>query len=388
MMRKEEICNNLRQESNHMGLGFVAVHVGAGYHSVSHELEYKEACRTACSKAMKAVKRGFSAKDVVTIAITTLEDFSCTNAGIGSNLTKSGVVECDASIMDGKSLTFGAVGALKGVRNPIQVASKLLEEEMKGSSLSPLGLIPPIFLTGEGAFQWAMEHGVTTCHDEDLITERSTQTWEKCKFSLQSSQNAVDGHKRCRLENLCDLSNEDENLDTVGAVCMDAHGHLCAGVSSGGVVYKTPGRIGQAAVYGSGCWATRLEANQVGVACCTSGCGEHLIKTMLAKECATLALTKDAVSAIQEGLGDKFLGSAFLSSVEQKLGGVLLLRVEGGEDTKDCTVDLVWGHTTHSMCIGYMAQQDKKPKVRLSRLQKAQQDPLLVEGTVYRLPHG
>jgi len=58
------------------------------------------------------------------------------------------------------------------------------------------------------------------------------------------------------------------------------------------VVYKTPGRIGQAAVYGSGCWATTLEANQVGVACCTSGCGEHLIKTMLANECAKLALTK------------------------------------------------------------------------------------------------
>ena len=42
------------------------------------------------------------------------QDFSCTNAGIGSNLTKSGVVESDASIMDGESLTFGAVGALKG----------------------------------------------------------------------------------------------------------------------------------------------------------------------------------------------------------------------------------------------------------------------------------
>lgn len=34
-------------------------------------------------------------------------------------------------------------------------------------------------------------------------------------------------------------------MDTIGAVCMDTHGHLCAGVSSGGVVYKTPGRIGQ-----------------------------------------------------------------------------------------------------------------------------------------------
>ncbi|XP_078351428.1 threonine aspartase 1-like isoform X2 [Oculina patagonica] len=334
---------------------------------------------------MKAVKGGFSAKDVVTMAITTLEDFSCTNAGIGSNLTKSGTVESDASIMDGQSLAFGAVGALKGVRNPIQVAGKLLEEEVKGPSA--LGLVPPIFLAGEGAFQWALEHGLTTCHDEDLITDRSTQTWKKCKSRLQLSKGVEEKHKQVRLENLCQLSNEDVKMDTVGAVCMDTRGQLCAGVSSGGVVYKTPGRIGQAAVYGSGCWATKHDGSRVGVACCTSGCGEHLIKTMLAKECADLALTRNAVSAVQEGLGDKFLGSAFLSSIDQKLGGVLLLRVEGGESADDCSADLVWGHTTESMCIGYMAEQDKKPKVRLSRLQKEQQHPLLVEGTVYRLPH-
>ena len=34
-------------------------------------------------------------------------------------------------------------------------------------------------------------------------------------------------------------------MDTVGAVCMDRNGELCAGASSGGVVYKVPGRIGQ-----------------------------------------------------------------------------------------------------------------------------------------------
>lgn len=369
--------------SSPFGLGFVAVHVGAGYHSASHENDYKQACRAACAEAMKAIKQGFSAKDIITIAITTLEDFPCTNAGIGSNLTKSGVVECDASIMDGKSLAFGAVGALKGIQNPIQVAGKLLEEDTRGPSI--LGLIPPIFLAGEGAYQWAVEHGLTTCLDEDLITDRSIQTWKRCKSRLEICD--VDRHKPCPLENLCNLSNEDDHMDTVGAVCVDTHGHLCAGVSSGGVVYKTPGRIGQAGIYGSGCWATRREANQVGVACCTSGCGEHLIKSTLAKECANLALTRDAVTAVQEGLSDIFLGSPFLSSVDQKLGGVLLLRVEGGEDINDCTVDLVWGHTTESMCIGYMAEQDKKSKVRLSRLQKGQQQPLLVEGTVYRVPH-
>lgn len=303
--------------ASHLGLGFVAVHVGAGFHSASHETEYKEACRAACTKTMKALKRGLSAKEVVTIAISTLEDIPCTNAGIGSNLTRSGTVECDACIMDGQSSAFGAVGALKGMRNPIKVACKLLDEELKGPSDS--GLVPPIFLAGEGAFHWAVEHGFNECHDKDLITDRCLLTWQKCRARLQSSLSALDCHKPCQMENLCNFSNESQNMDTVGAVCMDTSGQLCAGVSSGGVVYKTPGRIGQAAVYGSGCWATRHDFNQVGVACCTSGCGEHLIKTLLAKECANLALTRDAVGAVQEGLGDKFLGSSLLSSVKSKL---------------------------------------------------------------------
>lgn len=378
------MCSNMQDKFSLFGRGFIAVHVGAGYHSVSHENEYKQACRAACAEAMKAIKQGSSAKDVVITAITALEDFPCTNAGIGSNLTKSGTVECDASIMDGNSSAFGAVGALKGIRNPIQVAGKLLEGDMSGPSV--LGLISPIFLAGEGAYLWALDHGFIACRDEDMITDRSIQTWKRCKSRLELSD--VDyKSKPCPLENLCNLSNEGNHMDTVGAVCMDRHGHLCAGVSSGGVIYKTPGRIGQASVYGCGCWATSRQMNKVGVACCTSGCGEHLMKSILAKECARLASRRDAVSAVQEGLEEVFLGSPFLSTVEQKLGGVLLLRVEEEETADDCTVDLVWGHTTESMCIGYMTEQDKRPKVRLSRLHKGQQHPLLVEGTVYRLPH-
>ncbi|XP_029187451.2 threonine aspartase 1-like [Acropora millepora] len=361
-------------------VGCVAVHIGAGFHSLSNESEYKEVCRAACSTAMEALKKGLSAKEIISVAITALEDLPCTNAGLGSNLTRSGTVECDASIMDGQSMGFGAVGALKGIRNPIQVACKLLEKELQGPSMS--GLIPPCFLAGEGAFNWALEHGFCGCCDDDLITERSFQTWNKCRSRLTE-----DSRRPYQLENLCNFTSESETLDTVGAVCMDRRGNLCAGVSSGGVLFKTPGRIGQAALYGSGCWATSFDANQVGVACCTSGCGEHLMKTLLAKECASLALKSEAVAAVQEALTEKFLGASVLSSVKQKLGGVLLLRVDGEEAPNSYTADIVWGHTSDSMCIGYMTETDTRPKVRLSRLRAGQQVPLVVEGAVYRLPH-
>lgn len=101
--------------------------------------------------------------------------------------------------------------------------------------------------------------------------------------------------------------NEDETpLDTVGAVCLDEQGGVAGGVSSGGISLKFPGRVGQAAVYGCGCWAQNTPSNESrAVACSTSGklwemgvvskpppplfytgTGEYIIKTMLAKECA------------------------------------------------------------------------------------------------------
>ena len=95
-------------------------------------------------------------------ATIVLEDAGETNAGYGSNLTESGTVEMDAGLMDGSSLLFGAVGALSGVKNPILVAQRLVEEQQKG--LLPLGRVPPGFLVGEGAKEWAVsENNILTC---------------------------------------------------------------------------------------------------------------------------------------------------------------------------------------------------------------------------------
>lgn len=102
---------------------FVAVHVGAGYHSPSNEKPLRLAMKRACLAAASLLRKGSGGcLDAVSAAIQVLEDDPITNAGRGSNLTEDGHIECDASIMDGTSGAFGAVGAV-----PDQVSEVLFK---------------------------------------------------------------------------------------------------------------------------------------------------------------------------------------------------------------------------------------------------------------------
>ncbi|GAW04272.1 N-terminal nucleophile aminohydrolase [Lentinula edodes] len=120
---------------------FIAVHGGAGSHSSSTERELKQALRLACKKALDSSSlTSRSPLDVAEVAITVLEDDPVLNAGYGSNLSLEGIVECDAAIMDG-NYHFGSVGAISGVKNPIQVARALLQHSQISD---PLGRVPPL----------------------------------------------------------------------------------------------------------------------------------------------------------------------------------------------------------------------------------------------------
>jgi Asparaginase len=97
------------QEGN--DLCAIFVHAGAGYHSHANEKHYLMAVEDASKVAMALLQNGGDAVDAVEMAIKLLEDREITNAGYGSNLTMSGEVECDATMVDhfGRS---GAVGAV------------------------------------------------------------------------------------------------------------------------------------------------------------------------------------------------------------------------------------------------------------------------------------
>ncbi|KAM3674949.1 threonine aspartase 1 isoform 1-T1 [Ammospiza maritima maritima] len=403
-------------------VGFVLVHAGAGYHSESKAKEYKHVCKRACQKAIEKLQAGALATDAVTAALIELEDSPFTNAGLGSNLNLLGEIECDASIMDGKSLNFGAVGALSGIKNPVSVANRLLCEGQKGKLSA--GRIPPCFLVGEGAYRWAVDHGIPACPPGIMATRFSLAAFKRNKRKLELAEkvetdliqlkkrrqsNEKGSRVLCRAcgrlpvvvgkggdhIELFPLENDSGTLDTVGAVVVDQEGNVAAAVSSGGLALKHPGRVGQAALYGCGCWAENTGAhNPYSTAVSTSGCGEHLVRTILARECSCALQTEDAHQALLETMQNKFIGSPFLANEDGVLGGVIVLRScrcsaepESSQEKPTLLVEFLWSHTTESMCVGYMSAQDGKAKTHISRLPPGAVagQSVAIEGGVCRL---
>ncbi|XP_067680339.1 threonine aspartase 1-like isoform X2 [Haliotis asinina] len=322
--------------------------------------------------AMEVLRNGGTSLAAVTKAISVLEDSPLTNAGFGSNLNLDGIVECDASVMDGLTLTSGAVGCITDVQNPVRVAERLVQKQIQGG-LS-LGRIPPSILVGPGARQWAEEQNIPLTAEGGLVTESSQRTYLKYKRKLEHQekrQTADDNiHKKMKTEKDDLVCGEGSGVqDTVGCVCVDGHGNMAAGCSSGGIWMKHTGRMGPAAHYGVGSWAHNGCCNgKPGVAVVSSGGGEHLIKTFLAKMCAdNVQKEPNASLAVSSTFKNNFLESEFLSGVEDKHGGVLVLK-HLSDDDGFREAEVLWAHTTDSMCIGYQLETHDRPTTFISRL--------------------
>ncbi|MFQ5848065.1 MAG: isoaspartyl peptidase/L-asparaginase family protein [Candidatus Methylomirabilales bacterium] len=222
----------------------IVVHGGAGLLAEADREARQEGCRGAALAGWRCLLQDGSALDAVEEAVAFLEDHPLFNAGRGSVLNAAGGVEMDASVMEGRALRAGAVGAVGNVRNPIRLARRVLEE---GQS---------VLVVADGAAQFAREVGIEVCAPEALVTDRQRARWE---------------------------AEAGERGGTVGAVAVDGSGGVAAATSTGGLSGKRPGRVGDSAVIGAGTYADQ----EVGAASAT-GYGEAIIRVVLAKTAVDL----------------------------------------------------------------------------------------------------
>ncbi|HET7853278.1 MAG TPA: isoaspartyl peptidase/L-asparaginase [Candidatus Methylomirabilis sp.] len=256
----------------------IVVHGGAGRVPEEDEEERWGGCRRAALAGWRRLLQGGSALDAVEEAVAFLEDHPLFNAGRGSVLNAAGEVEMDASLMDGKHLQAGAVGAVRNIRNPIRLARRVFEDGKH------------ILLVAEGAERFARDSGMTGCSAEELVTERQRARWEAMK---------------------------DTNLGTVGAVAMDGAGGIAAATSTGGLPRKRPGRVGDSALIGAGTYADDLWG-----AASVTGDGEAIMRVVLAKTAVDLLTgdrhPQDAARLAVAVLGERGQGEGGIILVDRK----------------------------------------------------------------------
>jgi beta-aspartyl-peptidase (threonine type) len=232
----------------------IIVHGGAGRIPDDEHEAHKAGCRRAVLAGYELLAKGGTAIDAVETAVMIMEDDPTFDAGTGSHLNQAGTVQLDSGMMDGATLQVGAIAGVEGLKNPIQVARRLLDS-------------PYNFFVGAGAVEWAKSQGIMPINPADLIVPREQARYErklaKDKHSLQA----------------------DRPSDTVGAVAIDRAGNLVAGTSTGGTMFKPVGRVGDSPLPGCGYHADNLSA-----AVSTTGHGESNIRVQLARTAADFAM--------------------------------------------------------------------------------------------------
>lgn len=231
----------------------LAVHGGAGVLSHENITTAKEArflagLKAALQAGFRALQRGRSSLDAVEAAVKVLEDCPLFNAGKGAVLTIDGQVELDAAIMDGASCDAGAVAAVRTIKNPVSAARAVMQQAEH------------VLFAGKGAERFARHAGLQMVPNEYFMTPDRQKQWQKLRD---------------------DGVNRERKYGTVGAVALDARGNLAAATSTGGMMNKGFGRVGDSPLIGAGTYAD----NRTCAVSCT-GHGEYFIRYVAAYDVA------------------------------------------------------------------------------------------------------
>lgn len=249
-------------------------------------------------ETIDGLRSGASALDSLERGIKRIEDdIRARTVGFGGAPNALGVMQLDASVMNGATLEVGAVGALLGCRYPFSVARKVMET------------LPHVLLAGEGASRFAQEMGIEQAEPLAAEARQDYEKWAAEHFSDEQRKNlgGVALAPHISFKTRTDLSK-----GTVTFLVRDDAGHLFGGVSTSGWAYKYPGRLGDSPIVGAGMYVD----NRYGGAACTHT-GEMTIRAGTARS-VVLYMKRGATveEAVREAIADlRYLKGGYLGPV-------------------------------------------------------------------------
>lgn len=237
----------------------LVIHGGAGTitresMSPEKEQEYHRVLNVALDTGYAVLERGGSSIEAVVATIRIMEDSPLFNAGRGAVFTSEGTNELDASIMEGKNLMAGAVAGIKTVKSPITAAHAVMTKSEH------------VMLAGRGAEVFAEQQGL------EIVD--NTYFFDSARYK--------------QLQRVLKREAEKESkFGTVGCVALDASGNIAAGTSTGGMMNKKFGRIGDSPIIGAGTYANN---ETCGIS--STGWGEYFIRIGVAFDISALMAYK------------------------------------------------------------------------------------------------
>lgn len=296
----------------------IAIHGGAGTLSRAHispeqEAAYHAALQQVLLAGQAVLAQGGTAVDAVCEAVRLMEECPLFNAGHGAVFTSDATHELDAALMDGATLAAGAVAGVAHVRNPVMAAREVMRQGQH------------VLMAGVGAERLAREAGLQMVVPAYFSTAARRAQLEAARASQSGAVLDHDGAAALAQRPLA----EDRKMGTVGAVALDARGHLAAATSTGGMTNKRPGRVGDSPLIGAGTYADDRTA---AVSC--TGHGESFIRVAAAHDvCARMAYgcqslaqaTDDVVHGALAAIG----GTGGLIAVDRRGNVCLPFNTEG-----------------------------------------------------------
>jgi L-asparaginase / beta-aspartyl-peptidase len=279
----------------------LVIHGGAGtitpeQMTPEREAEYQETLEASLRAGYAALQAGGSGLDAVVAATRVMEDSPLFNAGRGAVFTAEGRNELDASIMDGATLEAGAVAGVTQVRNPIELARRVMEAS------------PHVMLAGDGAEAFARTQEIELVDPSYFHTDHRWEALQQARAAEERRQSLGD-----------EPADAVTPYGTVGVVALARDGTLAAGTSTGGMTNKRWGRIGDAPIIGAGTYA----ADDCGVS--ATGWGEYFIRNVVAYDiCARKRYRGISLEeAAREVIWDR------LEAQQPETGGIISLDREG-----------------------------------------------------------